>query len=327
MKKAYVTGGSGFVGRNLIRELRKRKIKVIALSRSDKSADLVESLGARPAMGDLSDPALLQAEMMGCDVVFHCAAKVDEWGSPESFYEANVTGTDNALAAAKAAGVSCFVHVGTEAAYADGKSNLTNLNESRALPEKPLPRYPASKALSEQHVRAANADGFRTVVVRPRLIWGDDDSSVLAQIEAAVKAGRMMWLDGGKQETSTCHVRNLVHGMLLAAEKGKGGGAYFLTDGDTVNAREFISAMLNARGVNAPDKNISKWLVKGMVAVCEPLWTALNIQSPPPANSVVLALMGQDVTIDDSLARRELGYENVIGREEGLATIQAAPAR
>lgn len=322
MKKAYVTGGSGFVGRNLIRELVKRKIKVVGLSRSDAAADVIESLGARSAHGDLSDPVLLQAEMMGCDVVFHCAAKVDEWGSPESFYEANVTGTENALTAAKAAGVSCFVHVGTEAAYADGKSALSNLDESRPLPENPLPRYPATKAESERLVRAANSEGFRTVVVRPRFIWGDDDTSVLAQVQAAVAAGRLMWLDGGKQQTSTCHVRNLVHGMLLAAEKGQGGSAYFLTDGEPVNAREFMTAMLKARGVTAPDKSIPKWLVKAVVAVCEPLWTAFNIQSAPPANSVVLALMGQDVTIDDSLARQELGYSNVISREEGLATIQ-----
>lgn len=325
MKKAYVTGGSGFVGRNLIRELVKRKIKVVALCRSDKSADIVESLKARPAHGDLSDPALLQAEMMGCDVVFHCAAKVDEWGAPEAYHQANVVGTQNALAAAKAAGVGCFVHVGTEAAYADGKSSLASLNESIPLPETPLPRYPASKAQSERDVRAANVDGFRTVVVRPRFIWGDDDSSVLTQIEAAVKAGRMMWLDGGKQQTSTCHIRNLVSGMLLAAEKGQGGEAYFLTDGDTVNTREFMTAMLAARGVEAPTKSIPKWAVKMIVAVCEPLWTAFNIQSPPPANSVVLALMGQDVVIDDSLARRELGYTNVVSRAEGLATIQAAP--
>lgn len=324
MNNVFVTGGSGFVGRNLIRELRRRKIKVRALVRNEQAQEMLESMGAHTVMASLDDAVAMQAGMQGCDVVFHCAAKVDEWGPVEEYERANVTGTENALEAAKAAGVSRFIAVGTEAAYADGKSPLLNLDESVPLPENPLPRYPATKAQSERLVRAANSQSFRTIVVRPRFIWGEDDSSVLEQIVQATKAGRMMWLDGGKQLTSTCHVNNLVHGMLLAAEKGQGGAAYFLTDGEPVEVRGFVSSMLQQRGVTPPEKSIPLWLVRLIVNVCEPLWTLLNIKSPPPANSVVLALMGQDVVVSDQLARQELGYQPIISREDGLKTIRAA---
>lgn len=323
MNNVFVTGASGFVGRNLCRELRSRKLKVRALVRNEQAQEMLESMGVHTVMGSLSDPVAMQAGMQGCDTVFHCAAKVDEWGPLDDYYQANVVGTQNALTAAKAAGVCCFIAVGTEAAYADGKSPLVNLTESIPLPENPLPRYPATKAESERMVRAANSNGFRTVVVRPRFIWGEDDSSVLEQIVQATKAGRMMWLDGGTQMTSTCHVKNLVHGMLLAAEKGQGGAAYFLTDGEPVEVREFVSAMLQQRGVALPTKAIPLWLVKVIVGVCEPLWTAFKLKSPPPANSVVLALMGQDVIVSDQLARDELGYEPVVTREQGLQSIRA----
>ena len=322
MKNIFVTGASGFVGRNLCRELRRRKLNVRALVRNPQAQEMLESMGVHTVMGDLTDAVVMQAGMQGCDTVFHCAAKVDEWGSVDDYYQANVVGTQNALDAAQAAQVSCFVLVGTEAAYADGKSALVNLTEAMPLPSKPLPRYPATKAESEKRVRAANQPGFRTVVVRPRFIWGEDDSSVLEQIVQATDAGRMMWLDGGKQMTSTCHVMNLVHGMLLAAEQGQGGAAYFLSDGEPVQAREFISAMLQQRGVTPPTKSVPLWVVKLIVASCEPLWTRLNIKRPPPANSVVLALMGQDVTINDELARRDLGYEPVVSREQGLQSIR-----
>lgn len=323
MNNVFVTGGSGFVGRNLIRELRRRKIKVRALVRNEQAQEMLESMGVHTVMGSLGDTVSMQAGMQGCDVVFHCAAKVDEWGPVEAYHQANVVGTENALDAAKAAGVSRFIAVGTEAAYADGKSSLANLDESVPLPENPLPRYPSTKAQSERLVRAANTQSFRTVVVRPRFIWGEDDSSVLEQIVQATQAGRMMWLDGGKQLTSTCHVNNLVHGMLLAAEKGVGGAAYFLSDGDAVEVRGFVSSMLQQRGVTPPEKTIPLWLVRRIVNVCEPIWTLLKIKTPPPANSVVLALMGQDVVISDQLAQQELGYQPIISREDGLITIRA----
>lgn len=323
MNNVFVTGGSGFVGRNLIRELRRRKIKVRALVRNEPAQEMLESMGAHTVMGSLDDAVAMQAGMQGCDVVFHCAAKVDEWGPVDEYHQANVLGTENALKAAEAAGVSRFIAVGTEAAYADGKSPLLNLDESMPLPDKPLPRYPASKAQSERLVRAANSQSFRTVVVRPRFIWGEDDSSVLEQIVQATKAGRMMWLDGGKQLTSTCHVNNLVHGMLLAVEKGQGGSAYFLTDGEPVEVRQFVSDMLQQRGVTPPEKTVPLWLVRLIVKVSEPIWTLLKIKSPPPANSVVLALMGQDVVVSDQLAQRELGYQPIISREDGLKTIRA----
>ena len=91
-------------------------------------------------------------------------------------------------------------------------------------------------------MRAANGPGLRTVVVRPRLIWGNDDSSVLTQLEHAVNAGRFMWIGDGRYPTSSCHVDNLCEGLLLAAEKGRGGVVYFVTDGAPVELRGFVTA-------------------------------------------------------------------------------------
>ena len=111
--KAFVTGGSGFIGGALIRRLRNEGVEVSALARSDSSAAKVAGAGAEPAPGDLDDVEAMAAGAEGCDLAFHAAAALGEWGRREDFERGNVQGTRNALEAARRAGVRRFVHVGT----------------------------------------------------------------------------------------------------------------------------------------------------------------------------------------------------------------------
>jgi nucleoside-diphosphate-sugar epimerase len=319
--QAFVTGGSGYVGRNLIRQLRTRGDEVRALVRSAGSARIVEGLGAAPVMGDLDDVAAMQTGMAGCDWVFHCAAEVSEWGPRERYWQVNVDGTRRVLQAARAAGVKAFVHVGTEAALCDG-SPLLDLDESRPLPARPLPRYPRTKAEAEKLVRAANAPGFRTVVVRPRFIWGNDDTSVLAALVAAVKAGRFMWMSGGRYPTSTTHVDNVCEGLLLAAEKGRGGEAYFVTDGAPVELRQFVTQLLATQGVDAGDKSVPRPVALALARASEWVWETFGLKGEPPATRMAVHLFGEPVTVNDAKARRELGYAGGVTREQGLAALR-----
>jgi nucleoside-diphosphate-sugar epimerase len=323
--KAFVTGGSGFVGRNLIRHLRRRGDDVRALARSAAAIEVVTKLGATAVEGDLDAVEAMRQGMAGCDAVFHAAALAAEWGPREDFDHFNVDGTRHALAAARAAGVGCFVHVGTEAALCDG-TPLVDVDESRPLPEHPLPRYPRSKNQAERLVVAADSPQLRTVVVRPRFIWGNDDTSVLAALAAAVKAGRFMWMDGGHYPTSTAHVDNVCEGLLLAASSGRGGEAYFLTDGAPVELRQFVTQMLATRGVDPGDKSVPKTLALAFAYVAEFVWEILGmagIHSEPPVTRMAVHLFGEPVTVSDAKARRELGYVGKVTREQGLASLRA----
>jgi nucleoside-diphosphate-sugar epimerase len=220
--------------------------------------------------------------------------------------------------------VKCFVHVGTEAALCDG-SPLENVDESHPLPERPLARYPQTKAQAERLVRAANAPGFRTVVVRPRLIWGNDDTSVLSAMVAAVKARRFMWIDHGEYPTSTCHVDNVCEALLLAAEKGRGGEAYFVTDGAPVELREFVTRLLASRGVDPGDKSVPGGVALAFAYVAEFVWEILGllgIHSEPPVTRMAVHLFGEPVTVNDARARSELGYVGKVTREQGYAALK-----
>lgn len=320
MARIFVTGGSGFVGRNLIRALVARGDEVVALGRSPRARLIVEELGALAAHGDLEDTDAMREGMTGCDTVIHAAALAAEWGERDAFYRFNVDGTKNVVMAAIHAGVKTLVHVSTEAVLADG-GRMANLDEARALPKHPLPRYPETKGRAESIVLAANSAELRTVVVRPRMIWGKDDSTLLPAFAEAIHQGRFMWIDGGHYPTSTTHVDNVVEGVLLAAEKGKGGEVYFIADQDPIEFRSFLTMLLTAQGITPPDKSIPRWLAWRLAQACEALWDRLGIKRPPPITRFSVAIIGQEVTLDDTKARKELGYSSHISREAGIAEL------
>jgi nucleoside-diphosphate-sugar epimerase len=259
----------------------------------------------------------MQDAMMGCDTVFHAAANVDEHGKLAAFLEVTVRGTENVLAAARGASVPRLVHVSTEAVLADGNP-IVRADESAPIPERLAGPYPISKALAEKAVLAANAPGFATIVIRPRMIWGAGDTSLLPKIAEPVKRGKFAWIAGGHHLTSTCHIANVVEGALLAAEKGTPGAIYFLTDGEPVDFREFWTALLATQGLDAGTRSVPRWLASTIVAMTR--W-----MKSPPLTQTALALIGHEVTVDDSKARRELGYTSAMTREAGLAAMRPPP--
>lgn len=321
MNRAFVTGGSGFVGRNLIQGLRDRSVEVRALARSDEAADTVAKLGAEPVRGDLSDVAVLKAGMAGCDVAFHAAAVVKLWGDPKYFHDVNVNGTEHVIEAARQAGVTRLVHVSTEALLAGGKP-IVDADESWPYPDKPAGLYSLTKGLAEQRVLEANGDGLTTVAIRPPLIWGKGDTSVLPQIAAAVKNGQWMWFGDGHYLHTTTHVANVVEGLLLAAEKGRGGEVYFISDGEPRDFRDFITALLETQGVEAPTKTIPWGVANVLANVTEGIWRLFRIKRAPPLPRSLLYLMGQKLTVNDSKARNELGYQGRMTFEDGLAAMR-----
>jgi nucleoside-diphosphate-sugar epimerase len=300
VKRAFVTGGSGFLGKRLIAALALRGVEVRALARSEAAAIAVRGAGAEPVRGDLGDTAAMQAGMAQCDVVFHAAAFVEEHGKLAEFMKVTVDGTVN------------------EAVLGDGNP-IIQADETRPIATNPAGPYGLTKGLAESAVIAANAPGFTTVVIRPRFIWGAGDTSLLPKLVGAVKAGKFAWIGGGHYLTSTCHVANVVEGALLAADKGKGGDVYFLTDGEPVDFREFMTAMFATQGVDAGTRTVPRWVAKTIASLTAWMKT-------PPITRTAVALVGGEVTVVDAKARRELGYTSAVTRDAGLAEMRAARA-
>jgi nucleoside-diphosphate-sugar epimerase len=319
----FVTGGSGFIGQKLIRRLVSEGNVVFALARSEPSGRLLSQLGAQPMPGDITDAESLEAAAQKCELAFHAAAKVDEWGPHWEFTEINVRGTSNVIEACRAAGVRRLVHVSTEAALLSGKP-LVNVDETAPLRPNSKSPYCSSKAKAEQLVRDANDDGLETVCVRPRFVWGAGDTALLPSLVDAVKGGKFAWIGGGRQLTATTHVDNAVEGLMLAASRGIPGGVYFVTDDEPVVFREFVTKLLGTQGVVAPDRNVPAGPMRRAAALGEVIWRFLPIAGTPPVTRMAVWVSSLETTIDISRARRELGYEPVRSRDEGLDELLSA---
>jgi nucleoside-diphosphate-sugar epimerase len=271
--------------------------------------------------GDLGDRASLADGASGCERAFHLAAHLGEWGPWEEFERGNVDGTHNALGACVEAGVGRFVHCGTEAALMAGDP-LVHVDETAPLrPDSKAP-YPATKAKAEQAVRDANRPGFETVVVRPRFVWGKGDTTLLPEMVRTIEKGQFAWVGNGRNVTDTTHVANVVEGLLLAAEKGRPGEAYFVTDGQPVVFREFVTAMLETQGVEPPDRSLPAWTAGPLARVSETAWKLLPLPGAPPMTKFRAWVLTQECTIEIAKARTELGYEPVVSHERGLAELR-----
>lgn len=324
-RTAFVTGGSGFVGGRLIERLVADGWRVRALARSDASAAVVADRGAEAVRGDLSDTAALAAGARGCDVAFHAAAHLGDWGDPADFERDNVQGTANVIEACRLGGVGRLVHVGTEAALLAGQP-LVGADETEPLrPDSPA-LYSASKARAEALVLAANGEQLETVVVRPRFVWGRGDTTLLPRMVEMVRSGRFAWIGGGRHRTSITHVDNVVEGLVLAAERATPGRAYFVTDGEPVVFRDFVTELLATQGVKAPRRSVPAGLARALAAAGERLWRVLPLPGAPPVTRFAVWVSSLDTVLDDSRARSDFGYAPVVSHEQGLAELTAVGA-
>lgn len=320
----FVTGGSGFLGQHLIRMLVEGGHSTIALARSQRAEHAVAAAGATAVRGDLDDVQTLAEGMRGADVVVHAAAHTAQWGPKSYFERVNVDGTRHVVEAAKTAAVPRVVLVSTEAVLADGRP-LVRVDETRPRPGRPVGLYARTKGLAEDLVLAANSETLTTVAVRPRFVWGPGDATVLPEIAKAAVTGRFAWVDGGHYLTSTCHVANACHGIILAAQRGRAGQAYFLTDGPPVEMREFLTRYAATADVTLPDRSVPRWLVAGTASAAEAVWGVLRLKGEPPITRTFVALSGQEMTVVDDKAREELGYEPVLARDAALADLRPLP--
>lgn len=318
--KIFVTGASGFIGGVAAKRLKEAGHEVVAMSRSERSDDKIRALGVEPVRCSLGEVS--SGDLNGCDAIVHCAAWVEPWGTYKQYHDANVVGTEQLLAVAREAGVRRFIHIGTEAALFYGQ-HMRNIDEDCPYATSSPFYYSKTKALAEIAVIEANdpAAGFESVSVRPRLVWGPGDQTVLPETLAMIEKGAFAWVNGGKSKTSTTHVENLVHCVQLALDKGKGGEAYFVTDDEIVTFREFLTRLVATQGVEIPEKSVPGLLLRGIAWVLENLWRLVGAKKAPPITRFAAAIVSRDCTICIDKAKKELGYQTVISIEDGLADL------
>lgn len=316
----FVTGAAGYVGRNILRHFISDGYTVTGLVRNPRAAELVTSLGATAHYGDLANRESLTGGMRGADILIHAAADTTHGRISAQQLRINEDGTRNVYEAAAKAGVARALHLSTEAVLLDG-APLVNADETTPYPAHFPGGYTLSKARAEQVALQLAAAGQDIRIMRPRFIWGRDDTTALPQLVAAAKSGKLAWIGGGSYLTSTTHIANVIEGMRLILDKGEAGEIYHITDGEPVPFRGFITDLLGAAGVQPPSKEVPRWLVQTAVAAGEILAAISGGRMNGPMSRQEYATLGVEVTLNIDKAQRELGYAPVISTQAGLAEL------
>lgn len=323
-KTALVTGGSGFVGSRLIQMLLTNGWSVRAMGRSPESCRKIAQLGARVVEADLADGDALELAVQGCSAVFHAAAFFKLWGPEQQFINANIEGTARLLAACQMSGtVTRFVQIGAAAVVMGDARPIVGADESLPLRFPSWAPYSSSKGRSEELVLAANGkNGMLTSVIRPPLIWGYG-MPMLEEMKKTVAAGQFRWPGDGSQPMSTCHVDNVCHAAMLAANSNRGGVAYFVSDGEDGTLRQVVSDLLATQNTPAPHGTVPFSVAWFMARMLEMLWRGLTLKGEPPLTRQMLRMIGLPFTLDIGRARRELNYRPIITWREGIEAMRA----
>jgi nucleoside-diphosphate-sugar epimerase len=322
--KALVTGGGGFLGGVIVRMLRERGDEVRSLARGTYPE--LERLGVTQVRGDLAAPETVLRAAEGCDIVFHVAAKAGIWGAYEDYYRANVVGTDNVITACRTLGIGRLVHTSSPSVVFDG-TDVEGGNESLPYPAHFEAHYPATKALAEQRVLAANGPDLATVALRPHLIWGPGDNHLVPRIVAKGRAGKLRRIGTRPCLVDTVYVDNAALAHLQAADRlapgcNVAGKAYFISNGEPLPLWEMVNRILAAADLPPVTRTISPGAALLAGTICEKLWTWLRLSGEPPMTRFVAHELATAHWFDLTAAHRDFGYSPTVSIKEGLAQLQ-----
>ncbi|MCP9620005.1 NAD-dependent epimerase/dehydratase family protein [Nocardia otitidiscaviarum] len=329
--RALVTGASGFLGGALVRRLvRDGDFQVSILVRPTSNLRDIAAVLDRVEVvnGDLGDPASLERAVEGVDIVFHSAARVDERGTREQFWNENVRATERLLTAARNRGARRFVFISSPSAMMDRDGgDQVDIDESVPYPRRFLNLYCETKAAAERLVLAANTPDFTTCALRPRAIWGAGDrSGPIVRLLSRAAAGTLPDLSFGREVyASLCHVDNIVEACVKAAgSDAVGGRAYFIADAEQTNVWRFLRQVAADLGYHPPGRRPHRRVVELAVEVIETLrripylaehWT-------PPLSRYTVAVLTRTGTYDTGAAARDFGYRPITDRDTGMAELQ-----
>ncbi|MDP6935477.1 MAG: NAD-dependent epimerase/dehydratase family protein, partial [Myxococcota bacterium] len=229
-----VTGAGGFLGGAVARQLVERGETVRSFSRGEYPA--LAAMGIDVRRGDLADSDAVLAAADGCDAVIHVAARPGIWGKWDDYHRPNVLGTDNVIAACRTHGIGRLVFTSSPSVVVATEHTEAG-DESLPYPSRYPAHYPATKALAEQAVLAANDATLSTVALRPHLVWGPGDNHLLPRMVTRSRAGKLALLGSGDNMVDTTWIEDAARAHLLALDRLEPGAAcagraYFITQGE-----------------------------------------------------------------------------------------------
>jgi 2-alkyl-3-oxoalkanoate reductase len=324
MKKALVTGGGGFLGQAIVRQLAATGVQVVLVDRKlNRDLDIP---GIR-FQGDIRDKDFLMEACRGCDTVFHAAAKKGVWGSKEEFHSINVDGTRNVIEICLANQVRNLVYTSTAKVVFTG-NDVCGVNEKTPCATTFLSHYVHAKMLAEKLVLEANSEQLKTTVLRPGLLWGPGDTDLLPWLIKKNAQGQLKVIGDGRNLVDICHVENAAAAHLAAVasleSSGKAAGeVYFITQGEPVNFWSWVNRFMRHLELPRAEKNVSFEKAYRTGLLLEGAHWLFSVPEEPQMTRYLAQSLAKSQWYSITKAERDLGYHPTVSTAEGLhGTVQ-----
>jgi nucleoside-diphosphate-sugar epimerase len=312
-----ITGGNGFLGRNLVLAVQERGDKVRALASPAGDATWLEQRGATLFRGDIRDSTVLSEAMRGADAVVHLVASMKAWGPLQDAYAVNVMGTENVCRSALASGVPRLVHVSTVMVYHMAIGRPVTEDDPLAPFNEP---YSLTKAEGDRLVQRMIAeDHLPAVIIRPGPLFGPGDRLNFGRMADRAREGKSLVVGSGENAVPFVYVSDVVQGLLLALDRERAiGHAYNIGNDEPLTQEQYLSAIAQEIGVAPPHVHVPFYVLYAAAYAAERVATLSGYRIPAAVTRHGVKILGEDCRMSIDKARRELGYSPRVSVREGV---------
>lgn len=316
--KILVTGGSGFLGGEIVVQLLSRGDEVTVFSRGHYPA-LLEA-GADLIRGNVCDKEAIVKACEDKDAVFHVAAKAGLWGKWDEYYNVNVVGTENVISACLVNRVPRLVYTSSPSVIFDG-TDQCGVNETYPYPDKYENAYPHTKGIGEQRILCANSTNLLTTSLRPHLIFGPRDNHLLPNLINHAQQGKVPQVGDGTNKVDLTFVEDAARAHLLAldalgSDSPVAGSAYFITQDNPIILWSWINKLLSELDIDPITLKLPLWLARSAGAALVFVYEILNLPGEPRITPFLASELAQNHYYDISKAKQDFGYQPLYSMEE-----------
>ncbi len=317
---ATITGGTGFLGGAMIRQLVRRFDTVRVLVRKPRDDERIRRMGAEPVRGDLTSPGGCDELIRPGDIIYHAAAKVELRGRWRDFQATTVEGTRRLVDAAVRKEASRFVNVSSASVYAPEAAGDSEGVRADRTPTGPRPYnfYGRAKLEAEQIVqRECERAGLPWTTVRLGFCYGAGNRALLTDFVPRLKRGRLFLIGDGRNRIATCYIDDAARAVMRAGiADSVAGKIYDVASDEHVTQKRFVDGMADAVGLPRTEMHVRADQAYRFALLLDMLAKIPGCE--PQVGRLIVRLMAADQVVDASLTRRDLGWAPEIDLEEGL---------
>ena len=321
-RQVLVTGATGLLGSHIAEKLVDRGYRVRALVRPRSQTGFLQGLGVEIQCGDLTDPTACERALGEVSLVFHCAAKVGDWGSWRDFQVGCVDATRTLAEASSRAGIERFVHISSTSAYGHPPDQPDPIDETAPLGQNVwiLDHYTRSKVECEQLLwNLARSGQLRLTVIRPSWLFGERDRTTMPRLIQEFRWNRVSIVGNGDNPMSAVYAGVVADAALLAAEDPNSAGeAYNVTSHCKITQREFLDMLADAIGTPRVAWHYPFWFAFYGGFSLELRDRLLLSKKPPRVTRYGAWLLGRNLAYSTEKARRKLGWTPTLSYQESI---------